>query len=140
MGTKYLAAGRTAMEPAPERRRSALMPQSPALLVSLLVTLVAAPGAAQADPILASRAAYQDAVRAYQARDLPAFLVHARDAERLRPDHGGVIYALASAYALTGDTAGALGMLRRFAALGYSADVAADSDLASLRPLGGFTV
>ena len=72
-------------------------------------------------------------MQAYQARDLAGFLEHAREAHALRPAHGGVTYALASAYALTGDTAGALATLRRFAALGYSADLAADSDFVALR-------
>ncbi|MGN6393092.1 MAG: hypothetical protein ACTHM9_12730 [Gemmatimonadales bacterium] len=114
------------------------MPVSRTLLAPLVIALNAVTAAAQNDPILASRAAYQEAVRAYQAHDVPAFLAHARDAERLRPDHGGVIYTLASAYALSGDTVEALAMLRRFAALGYFANVAADTDLAPLRPLGGF--
>jgi len=100
------------------------------LLGALVPTAVAA---AQSDPVAESRAHYRAAVQAYEARDLPAFLEHAREAQALRPAHGGVIYALASAFALTGDTAGALAALRRFAVLGYSADVAADSDFVSLR-------
>jgi hypothetical protein len=89
--------------------------------------------AAQADPVLDSRRAYQDAIRAYEAHDYQTFLTRAKKAERLRPTHGGVIYTLACAYALTGDTAAALAMLNRYATLGYVADVAADSDLAVLR-------
>jgi len=113
-------------------------PPLPLILPALVALLAADPAAAQQDPILASRAAYQEAVRAYEAHDVPAFLAHAREAERLRPDHGGVIYALASACALSGDTAGALAALRRFAALGYTADVAADSDFTPLRELPAF--
>jgi hypothetical protein len=71
-------------------------------------------------------------VEAYEARDPHAFLQHARKAHALRPAHGGVTYALASAFALTGDTAGALATLRHFAVLGYSADLAADSDFVRL--------
>ena len=52
--------------------------------------------AAQSDPVVASRAAYQEAVQAYKAHDFPAFLRHAKEAERLRPTHGGSVYALAS--------------------------------------------
>jgi sugar lactone lactonase YvrE len=48
------------------------------------------------------------------------------------------MYALASAYALNGDAANALETLRRFAALGYCADAAADSDFAGLRGASGF--
>jgi sugar lactone lactonase YvrE len=93
----------------------------------------AALAAAQSDPVVESRAHYRAAVQAYEARDLPAFLEHAREAQALRPAHGGVTYALASAFALTGDTAGALATLRHYAALGYSADLAADSDFVRLR-------
>ena len=60
------------------------------------------------------------------------------EAEQLRPDHGGVIYALASAYALTGDTAAAIADPARFAALGYFADLAADSDFDAPPALPGF--
>jgi sugar lactone lactonase YvrE len=127
------------MEPGCTTRRNGLMPASRAVLLPLLIAVNAVPAAAQVDSILASRAAYQEAVQAYRIHDLRAFLAHAREAERLRPDHGGVIYTLAAAYALSGDTTGALAMLRRFAALGYVADIAADSDLAALRPLDGFT-
>ena len=88
---------------------------------------------AQTDPVMESRDHYRAAVQAYEARDLPAFLEHARLAQALRPAHGGVTYALASALALTGDTAGALASLRHFAALGYTADLAADSDFVRLR-------
>lgn len=84
------------------------------------------------DPVLASRAHYAEAVRAYDARDFEAFLQHAAAAHRLRPAHGGVTYALASAHALVGDTAAALATLRRFASLGYSAQPAADSDFVAL--------
>lgn len=107
-----------------------------ALLASASVHL--SPVAAQSDPVLESRAAYQEAAKAYHAHDVPAFVRYAREAERLRPDHGGVIYALASAQALAGDTGAALRALRRFAALGYSADVAADSDFVSLTGSAAF--
>ncbi len=100
------------------------------LLAALAPTAVAT---AQSDPIAESRAHYRAAVQAYEARDLQAFLEHARQAQALRPAHGGVTYALASALALTGDTAGALAALWHFAVLGYWADLAADSDFVELR-------
>src|SRR5262245_60666231 len=135
MARKYLAQGLPAMEPGRRPRRSGLMP--PTILWSslLLLWVIPARAAAQDDPVLASRAAFQLAVKAYQAHDVPAFLAHAREAQRLRPDHGGVTYTLASACALSGDTAGAFDMLRRFAKLGYTADVMADSDFARLYSL-----
>jgi sugar lactone lactonase YvrE len=88
---------------------------------------------AQTDPVVASRAEYREAVKAYEAHDTVAFLRHASEAARLRPTHGGVLYGLASARALAGDSTAALAALRRFAMLGYTADVDADADLASLR-------
>ncbi|MGH7578885.1 MAG: hypothetical protein ACREM9_01840, partial [Gemmatimonadales bacterium] len=100
----------------------------------LLAALVpAAVAGAQSDPVAESRAHYRAAVRAYEARDFPAFLEHSREAQVRRPAHGGVTYALATAYALTGDTAGAIATLRHFALLGYSADLDADSDFVQLR-------
>lgn len=109
------------------------MPPFIAIIVLTLLLGMTSAAQAQSDPVLASRAAYQEAVRAYEAHDIPSFLRHAREAERLRPTHGGVLSALASAYALAGDTAGAFSTLRRYAALGYTADLNADADLASLR-------
>ncbi len=114
------------------------MPRHLALVALALGLALVAPVAAQDDPVLASRAAYQKAVLAHQAHDLPGFLRYATEAQRLRPAHGGTTYALAAAYALAGDTGGALALLRRFAALGYSADVAADSDFAVLRGAPAF--
>jgi hypothetical protein len=113
----------------------------PPFIVLVLFALLAglpARASAQSDPVVASRAAYQEAVQAYKAHDLPAFLLHAREAERLRPAHGGVVYGLACAYALTGDTVAALATLQRFAALGHTADLDADADLTSLRSLPAF--
>jgi sugar lactone lactonase YvrE len=102
-------------------------------MLVLATLLASAPAVAQSDPVAESRAHYRAAVRAYEAHDLPGFLEHARAAQARRPAHGGVIYALASALALNGDAAGALAALGHFASLGYSADVAADSDFAGLR-------
>lgn len=126
------------MEPGSRPRRSGLMPPGIVWYSLVLLCLIPSAAAGQDDPVLASRAAFQLAVKAYEAHDVPAFLAHAREAQRLRPDHGGVTYTLASACALSGDTAGAFAMLRRFAKLGYTADVMADSDFARLRSLPAF--
>ncbi|HEX2217847.1 MAG TPA: SMP-30/gluconolactonase/LRE family protein [Gemmatimonadales bacterium] len=105
------------------------------ILPTVLLTALMLPATlvAQSDPVAESRAHYHAAVEAYEARDLPLFLDHARQAQALRPTHGGVTWALASALALNGDREGALRTLHHFAALGYSADLAADSDFTSLR-------
>lgn len=67
-------------------------------LLALLHTAVAV---AQTDPVVDSRAQYALAVRAYETRDYAGFLQQAREAQALRPTHGGVAYTLASALALT---------------------------------------
>jgi sugar lactone lactonase YvrE len=113
----------------------------PRHIIALALALCVHPAAqarGQDDPVLASRAAYQAAVRAYEAHDVPAFLRNAKEARRLRPTHGGVLYTLASACAMAGDTAAAIEALTRFALLGYTADVAADSDLVRLRGTPSF--
>jgi hypothetical protein len=113
----------------------------PPFIVLLLLALLAslpARASAQSDPVVASRAAYQEAVHAYEAHDFPGFLRHAREAERLRPAYGGVVYGLACAYSLTGDTAAAVATLQHFAALGHTADLDADADFTNIRPLPAF--
>jgi sugar lactone lactonase YvrE len=109
------------------------------ILASLLVAAQAATAQTQSDPILESRRHYRAAVEASEAGDRAAYLEHARQAQTLRPEHGGVTWALASASALTGDTAGAFRALRHFAALGYWGDLAADTDFVSLRGSQAYT-
>src|SRR5262245_44197242 len=103
------------------------------IIAVFLIAALPAVAPAQSDPVLESRQHFRAAVEAYEAGDRTAYLTHAREAQVLRPAHGGVTWALASALALTGDSAGAFQALRHFAALGYSGDLAADSDFASLR-------
>jgi sugar lactone lactonase YvrE len=98
-----------------------------------LIATLPAVAPAQSDPVVQSRQHYRAAVEAYEAGDRAAYLEHAREAQVLRPAHGGVTWALASALALSGDSAGAFRALRHFAALGYSGNIAADSDFAGLR-------
>ena len=113
------------------------MPPTVAAL-ALSLAVFASSLLAQTDPVVASRAEYREAVKAYEAHDTVAFLRHASEAARLRPTHGGVLYGLASAGALAGDSIAALAALRRFAMLGYTADVDSDADLASLRGVAAF--
>ncbi|MEO7984919.1 MAG: hypothetical protein ABI766_00210 [Gemmatimonadales bacterium] len=108
------------------------------LLLLCSLALLQSEPVAQPDPVIISRSEYQLAVKAYEGRDYADFLDHARRAQQLRPSHGGVIYGLASAYALTGRRDSAIGMLNRFATLGYVADVAADSDFIALRGSPGY--
>jgi sugar lactone lactonase YvrE len=109
--------------------------------INRLVLLASlAPGAAfaQGDPVVQSRAELRAATAAYEARDWATYLAHARQAQALRPEHGGATLALASALALSGDTTGALAALDRFAGRGYTADLGADSDFASVRAAAGW--
>jgi sugar lactone lactonase YvrE len=103
------------------------------IIAWFLIAALPAVAPAQSDPVVESRQHFRAAVAAYEAGDRATYLEHAREAQVLRPAHGGVTWALASALALTGDSAGAFRALRHFAALGYSGDLAADSDFASLR-------
>jgi sugar lactone lactonase YvrE len=102
-------------------------------IVCILLAAFTAVAPAQSDPVIESRRHFRAAVEAYEAGNRAAYLEHAREAQALRPEHGGVTWALASALALTGDTAGSFRTLRHFAALGYFGDLAADSDFAGLR-------
>jgi sugar lactone lactonase YvrE len=103
------------------------------ILAWFLIVALPALAAAQSDPVVESRQHFRAAVEAYEAGDRAGYLEHAREAQVLRPAHGGVTWVLASALALNGDTAGAFRALRHFAALGYAGDLAADSDFAGLR-------
>jgi sugar lactone lactonase YvrE len=102
-------------------------------IACLLLAALPAVVPAQSDPVVESRRHFRAAVEAYEAGNRATYLQHAREAQALRPEHGGVTWALASALALTGDTAGSFRTLRHFAALGYFGDIAADSDFAGLR-------
>ncbi len=99
----------------------------------ILLAAWASSAAAQSDPVIESRAEFRAAAAAYEARDWRGYLAHATRAHALRPEHGGVTLALASARALNGDTAGAIAALAGYVARGYAADIAADSDFAAVR-------
>ena len=70
------------------------------LILALLLVALPAVAGAQSDPVVESRQHYRAAVQAYEAGDRSAYLEHARQAQALRPSHGGVTWALASALAL----------------------------------------
>lgn len=97
-----------------------------ALLVALAVALSISVSAQDAS-------SYMDqAVKAYEAKDYPAFLENMRRAAALRPNHPRIIYNLASAYALNGNSAAAVAGLARLASMGLSMPASQDSDFASL--------
>ncbi len=110
-------------------RSAAVLALSAALMSS---RAEADPGAG--DPVALSREHYRAAVRAYRAHDFAAFRDEMRASARLRPDHPGLQYNLAAAYALTAAADSALAALGRFAVLGAGSDPAADSSFAALWP------
>jgi len=83
-------------------------------------------------------AAYAEAVTAYRAKDHPAFLAAIERADSLRPAHPGILYALASARALSGDDPGAIATLGRIADMGLAYDPTVDADFRALAYDPGF--
>src|SRR4051812_44081413 len=60
------------------------------------------------------------------------FLAYARQLAARAPDHAGIIYAVASGFALVGETDSALAWLDRLARIGASRAAASDSTFAAL--------
>jgi hypothetical protein len=83
-------------------------------------------------------AAYTEAVTAYRAQDHPAFLAAIERADSLRPAHPAILYALASARALSGDGPCAIATLGRIADMGLAYDPTADPDFHALGDEPGF--
>jgi len=109
-----------------------------ALACALAVaTAGAGPSFLDKDAVGRERAAARDA---YERRDFPAFLEHSAALVSLAPMSANARYNLACALSLTGDTAGALEALGRLADWGVAFDLAADTDLDSLRSTPGFAV
>lgn len=98
----------------------------------LLALLSVCSAAAQPTSLDESRRYAQQAMAAYEAGDYAGYLENMRQAEALRPGHPGLIYNLASAYALNGYPTEALERLSRYATMGLVADPAADTDFTSL--------
>ncbi len=77
---------------------------------------------------------------AYKAKNHAAYRDRLREMQRFAPGHPLLVYKLAGAEALLGNTRAALAALRVFADMGMTGDAAADPDLASLRPSPRFQV
>ncbi len=75
---------------------------------------------------------------ALAAHHYPEYLAYARQIVERAPDHPRAAYGLARAYALAGDSAGALRQLHRLAELGGIGDPASDSAFADLYSIPGF--
>lgn len=74
----------------------------------------------------------REAVAAYRSKDFASFLEKQRKASGLRPNHSRLIYNLAVAYSLNGQTADALKELNRMADMGLYLRIKEDEDFKAL--------
>ena len=74
-----------------------------------------------------------EARKAYDAKDYPLFLSNMKLAAELRPNHPRLIYNLAAAYALNGQSKAALTWLNKLVAMGLVSSPQADHDFDSLK-------
>jgi hypothetical protein len=96
---------------------------------ALLLCLTLAAAVAGDDVVSVSRAARE----AHQAKDWAAYLANAKKLDALRPNHPRVLYNLAGAYALNGETDAAIATLERVAATGLVYPAATDTDFDAIR-------
>jgi hypothetical protein len=75
----------------------------------------------------------QQAAKAYKEKQYPDYLANAKAVVELRPAQPRYIYNLACAYALTGESKTAIGLLSRLANMGLVSPAETDDDLSSLR-------
>ena len=75
---------------------------------SVLILVFHISVSAQIEPLKDSRFYERQAIKAYQAKDFPAFLENMKQADLLNPNHPRIAYNLAIAYALNGDTNSAI--------------------------------
>ena len=75
---------------------------------SVLILVFHISVSAQIAPPKDSKFYERQAIKAYQAKDLPAFLENMKQADSLNPNHPRIAYNLASAYALNGDANSAI--------------------------------
>ncbi|MFQ5569110.1 MAG: hypothetical protein ACE5G0_05515 [Rhodothermales bacterium] len=80
----------------------------------------------------------QQALEAYEAGEYTAYLQHLRQALALRPNHPGLTYRVAGAYALTSQPRQAVEWLAQYASMGLAADPAGDPDFSSVKDAEGF--
>ncbi len=96
------------------------------------------PAVAVAESAQVARVAYRQAAEAFRRQDVAAAHEATERAARAWPAQPAYLYAAARLAALAGDPAGALGWLRRYAALGQGGDPAADSAFRPLARAAGF--
>jgi sugar lactone lactonase YvrE len=108
---------------------------------AFLVAMALASWMAASPPTEPVRNAFDYAKRgreAYARGDMPAFLQDYAEAARLRPGDVWILYNLARAQARNGRAEAAVATLRRIAAHRVAADLAADTDLDSIRKESGY--
>ena len=105
----------------------------------LAALLAACPGPLRAaDPPKTAFALVKEATAAYQRGDKAAFLKGYEEAARLRPGDAWILYNLACAQAVNGQTDAAVASLERFGALRVVTDLESDKDLDAIRQTGGY--
>ena len=91
-----------------------------------------------ADPPKSALQLQQDARKAYERGDKAAFLEDYEEAARLRPGDVWILYNLACARSINGQTDAAVAALREFVAHRVAADLAADKDFDAIRQTAGY--
>jgi len=110
-----------------------------AAAVGLIVTIAAAALALDGDDsVERSRELYQQALSAYNENDFGEYLRILREINGLRHNHPRVVYMLAGAYALTGDSGKAIEWLNTLADMGLVAQPQDDPDFSSIDNTDGF--
>ena len=108
------------------------------MLASRRVGAQPAPNVPALDSAAAARAAWGRMNAARRANDLPTARTEALHAATAWPTQPAYVWGHAVLAARTGDTAGALASLRRYAALGVGRDLTGDSAFAALRGTASF--
>jgi hypothetical protein len=91
-----------------------------------------------ADPPKTAFVLVKEATAAYQRGDEATFLKDYEEAARLRPGDAWILYNLACAQALNGQTDAAVRSLEQFGALRVVADFDGDKDLEAIRQTAGY--
>lgn len=107
-------------------------------LLVVAVCLAAVAPLRAADPPQNVFQLMQEAREAYDRGDKAAFLKDYEQAVRLRPGNTGILYNLACAQALNGQTDASLATLGELLAHRVAADLAADTDFDSIRDTAGY--
>lgn len=108
------------------------------LIVLLALILQIFTFAQPSEPPKDSRAFERLAIKAYQAKDYPAFLENQKQADSLNPNHPRITYNLAIAYTLNGKTNEAIASLNKLAAMKLVYSIEKDDDFAPLKSNADF--